>query len=48
MMDHTARIKQLSVFWRLGNLLDRDYRTGGAAFAYDRHYAYGFRWEFWN
>jgi len=42
------RIKQLLIFWRIENLDDSDYRTGGAAQAYDRHFAYGFRWEFWN
>jgi len=42
------RIKGLTIFWRYENLVDRNYRTGGADYAYDRHYVYGFRWEFWN
>jgi hypothetical protein len=41
-------LKQLTVFIHQENLLDREYRTGGAEYAYDRHTRYGFRWEFWN
>jgi hypothetical protein len=42
------RIKGLLIFWRLDNISDEDYRFGGPENAYDRHYEYGFRWEFWN
>lgn len=42
------KVKQLLMFWRVDNLGDFDYRTGGSAWAYGRHYEYGFRWEFWN
>jgi hypothetical protein len=41
-------LKQLTVFVHQENLLDREYRTGGAEYAYTRHTRYGFRWEFWN
>ncbi len=42
------RLKQLRFFYHRENLLDLQYRTGGAEYAYSRHVRYGFRWEFWN
>jgi hypothetical protein len=41
-------VKRLVIFWRLANLFDTDYQTGGAAFDFDRHFEYGFRWELVN
>ena len=43
-----ARVRQLLIFWRVENLDDYEFRTGGTAHDYGRYYRYGFRWEFWN
>jgi hypothetical protein len=41
-------LKQFVFYWLRENILDLEYRTGGAEFAYPTHSRYGFRWEFWN